>query len=133
MVKLTEEQKQFIAKSFQEDKKTGIQIIEDFKTKFEFTPSATTINRYQNYEIEDEEEDDDTKHIDPRDLDIKTQDTRKIKDVHDFSDGKIDDKAFEQLCEKIGKSKAETWELLHEAGKRGYKKVNITTGRVSKE
>lgn len=49
--KLTEEEKIFIADLYQNKDKSGLQIMKAFKEKFGWIPSASEINKYQNYKI----------------------------------------------------------------------------------
>jgi len=129
---LTEEERLFIADCFNVQKFTGKKIIQEFNEKFEWTPSASVINKYQNYKGKPEEPDETPKEEKAEDIEIETDDTRKVKDVFDFSDGDIPDDVFDKIVKLTGKSKAQTWELLKKCHDKGLTKINLKTGDVSK-
>ena len=99
-------------------------------------PSAAIINKYQYFneinppveKIPDEEDDEKGEE---RKISISTKDTRLQKELVDFSSGEIDDADFERLCRSVEKSKNKVWDLLAEALRRGYTKVDIATGDLS--
>ena len=53
--RLTEEEKRFIADQYQNKDKSGQQIVIAFKEKFGWIPSASEINKYRNYQIDEPE------------------------------------------------------------------------------
>lgn len=129
--KLTEEERKFIAEQFQKHDKVGQQIIELFKEKFEWIPSASVINKYQKYPIDEEQEKINDGEQD-EDLSIETKDTRKLKGVFEITDGDIPDDVFNQIAELRGKGKYETFEFLRKCYEKGLTKINLKTGDISK-
>ena len=128
---LTEEERQFIADCHQKEGKVGKQIIDLFKEKFDWIPSASVINKYQKYkkseEVEEEELEEGGKAVV-----IETKDTRKIKDVFDMKDGDIPDEIFEAIVKMRGRNKRDTFRFLQKCYKRGLTKINLKTGEITK-
>jgi len=125
--------KRYISTRHMDEKETAKVIIQGFGERFGFMPSATTINKYQLFN-----ENNPPKEEEPEDIGgeegtvaTKTKDTRLTKELVDFSDG-IEEEEFERLCRNIEKSKRDTWDLLAEATRRGYTKVDIATGEIEK-
>jgi len=134
------------------DGKTLLEIQVAFKEKYNRTISTTSINRYGNYHIwgrgttidpDESDEIEDKSEGKPKEeekesgvMEIKVEDKRKIKKdgvdqiVH-FSDGEIDEKAFNKLVALRGTTQTETWEFLRKCGEKGYTKINMTTGEIS--
>lgn len=137
MVKLTEEQKLFISNAYNVERKAGKKIREEFQEKYGFEPAASTINKYQNYkeikdEVEGESQEKKPKGNDSGKLELDTEDTRKIKDVYDFSSGEIPDDVFEALSKTFGHSEYKLFEVMKKAKEEGYKTVNLKTGELKK-
>ena len=135
MPTLSDEQKKFISAKYLDEKKQGKEIINLFNDEYGFMPSASTINKYLNYNEIIEE----AKVVKPKkeeekaeDIELSTKDTRKLKGVIDFSTGDISDEDFSMICKAIGKNQRSTFDLLQKSIERGYKKINLETGEVSK-
>ena len=133
MPRLDEEQKKFISSQFLDEKLTGKKIIEAFKDKFGFVPSASVVNKYQYYNeiIEAKEKPEKEEKIEGEGLTVKKKDTRKQPKLLDFSDGEIDDGDIATLSRVTGKSKKAVFNLLKKALRKGYTKVDLKTGDVS--
>jgi len=130
---LNEEERLFIAEMHQKQGKVGNDIIEAFKEKHGWIPAASTITKYQLYKLEAPEKDEATQKIDPETgLEILTSDTRKQGEIYDFSDGDIEDAVFNKLAETTGHDKAILFKALKQALDKGYTKVNLTTGELTK-
>lgn len=127
---LTEEERIFISDMHQKQGKVGNEIIEAFKDKFNWIPAASTVTKYQLYEPEEKDEDD--KKTSKNGLNVLTGDTRKQPELYDFSDGEIEDDVFEQLVKLTGKSHKQLFNDLKKALSKGYTKVDLKTGDLSK-
>jgi len=137
MVKLTEEQKLYISNAYSVEQKAGKKIREEFKVEYGFEPAASTINKYQNYkdikdEISAETKEPEKKEEPSGPLELETEDTRKIKDVFDFSGGDIPDEVFDKLADTFGHSKKKLFDVMKKARDEGYKTVNLKTGELTK-
>ena len=128
---LTEDERKFIADQYQNKGKVGQAIIEAFKAKFDWVPSASVINKYQNYKPEGAEEVEEVEE-DTDGLKVLTKDSRKIKGIFDFSEGDVPDDVFAKIVKLTGKSESKTWRILRTARKKGYKKIDLETGKLSK-
>lgn len=134
MPRLDEEQKKFISDQFLNKKNTGKQIIEAFKEEFGFVPSASVVNKYQYYleNIEEEEEPEEEEKEEDTGLKVSKKDTRKQPQLYDFSDGNIDSENIEKLSRVTGKSPKAIFKLLKKAYRKGYTKIDMKTGDLSK-
>ena len=119
-------EKQYLAELH--EKYSGKELIDRFQQKYGWIPEASEIAACKEYKKEPEPE----PLVKDDGLEIITDDTRKVKGVIDFSSGEIPDEQFDALCLNCGKTKAEMFNLLHQAYERGYTKVNIETGDLSK-
>lgn len=136
ITKLTEEQRKFISSNFIDEKKTGKKIIEEFGEKFGFIPSAATINKYRYYnetaaerEVKPNEEKSKKEAVE---LTTLTDDTRKIKNLFDFSSGEIPDEIFDKIVAVTGKNKKKVFDLLKQCYDKGLTKIDLKTGEVSR-
>ena len=135
MVKLTEDMKRFISTKHMEEQKTTTEILREFGDSFGFLPSATTVNKYQSFnetnppkdEIPEEEEEEGIEGT----ITAKKKDTRLQPEMLDISDG-IEEEDIKRLARTIEKSNQETFDLLAKAFKKGYTKVDMSTGEVEK-
>ncbi len=133
MPKLTEEMKRYISTSYMDEEKNTSDTIRGFGEKFGFLPSASTITKYQRFNENNpvKEEEKEEEGEEEGSVGVDTLDSRLDKDSMDIS-GDIEEADFERLCRNCEKSKQEMFSLLAEAQKRGYTKVNMTTGELEK-
>jgi len=134
--RVTEEEKEFIGKAFAEGMESK-EVIMSFKEEFGWTPSASQINRYKDYKPQPKEEEPKKKveKVIEGDIDVITEDTRKIKEedyIIDFSDGEIEEEDLERIAKAIGKPIRQTYRLLRKAYEKGYTKIDLRTGEIEK-
>jgi len=132
--RVTEEEKEFIAKAFAEGMESK-EVIMSFKEEFGWTPSAAQINRYKDYKPKPKEEPKKKMKVVEGDVDVITEDTRKIKEedyIIDFSDGEIEEEDLERIAKAIGKDIKRTYRLLRRAYVLGYTKIDLRTGEIEK-
>lgn len=136
MPNVTDEQKSFISNLYTNEEKTPKEIIEAFSEKYGFQPSARVINKWKYFaettEKKEEKLKDDGDKGEEGDLEIETEDTRKVKDWLDFSSGEIPDDAFNRLAQNTGRSKSDLFNQLKRANELGYKQVNLENGELKK-
>ena len=137
MPRLSDEHKRFISKLFLDDKLTGVEIPDKFNETYGFKPSASQINKYQYYNEQNppkQDTDDNADNGDNDDEGVKviTKDTRKVTNIYDFGEGHIPDDIYDKICSVIGWDKKRTFELLKRCYEKGYTKINLDTGDVSK-
>lgn len=144
----TEEQRIFI-NDMRMDNKTIKEIQDAFSAKWNRVPAPVTVSKYGNYDrwgrgsspdvdekILPKEEEPKEEEKESGVMEIKVDDKRKIKvdgkdQIIHFSDGEIDEKAFNKIVALRGTTQAETWEFLRKCGEKGYTKINMTTGEIS--
>jgi len=134
---VTEEERQFIADLAQNKGIKGKQAIALFQQKYDWIPSATSMNRYQSYSIkeggddngdnDDNGEDGEIEHVE-----VEKGETKKKGEIYDFSDGEIPDDTFDKIVRVSGHDKATVFNYLKTALSRGYKKIDLNTGELSK-
>ena len=133
--RLTEDERVFISDCFLNKKLTGKRIIQEFKDKFEWKPSASVINKYQNYlERREEEEEEEEEEVTEEDkgLSVRKKDTRKQPELIDFSDWEISEENIGKLSKVTGKSKKKIFDALKKGRRKGYTKVDLKTGDLKK-
>ena len=129
--KMTDEMKRFVSTQHGEGK-DRTEILREFGDRFGFLPTSPTIGKYEKYNEDNpivEEEEDEGE--DEGKIGAKTKDSRLEKGLLDFSDG-IEEEDVKRLARNIDKTPRDTWELLAEATRRGYTKVNMATGDIEK-
>jgi|SaaInl7_200m_RNA_FD_contig_71_924158_length_994_multi_4_in_0_out_0_3 hypothetical protein len=132
MPKITEDQKSFISTKHLKDGMKNGEICVAFEEEFGYSPSNKVINKWKYHEQEQPAEE--TKGGDTGEVDPITGDTRTVKDkvVSFTAEGMEDDAAFYALCKTHGHSHEEMANMLQRAAARGYTKINITTGDITK-
>jgi len=133
--RVTEEEKEFIGRAFAEGKEPR-EVIMSFKEEFGWTPSASQINRYKDFqpELKEEEPKKKAEKVIEGDVDVIVEDTRKIKEnyIIDFSDGEIEEEDLERIAKAIGKDIRRTYKLLRRAYELGYTKIDLRTGEIER-
>jgi len=129
--KIKEEMKRFISTKYAEEEDTT-DILRAFGDSFGFLPTTKTIEKYKNYNQENPIEEEEDEEGAEGKIGVKEKDTRLEKDLIDIESIDTDDEVFSRLCRNIDKSKHDTFNLLQEALRRGFKKVDIATGDIEK-
>jgi len=129
--KLNEKQKRFISTKYAEEEDTT-DILRAFGDAFGFLPTSKTIEKYSNYNQENPEEEEEEEEGEEGKIGAIERDTRLEKELIDIESIDTDDEIFSRLSRNINKSKHDTFNLLQEALRRGYKKVDIATGDIEK-
>lgn len=129
--KITDEMKRFISTQHAEGK-DRTEILREFGDRFGFLPTSPTIGKYEKFNedhpiVEEEEEEESGEGK----IGAKIKDSRLEKGLLDFSDG-IEEEEVKRLARNIDKTPRDTWDLLAEATRRGYTKVNMATGEIEK-
>ncbi len=130
--KITDEMKRFVSTQHGEGK-DRTEILREFGDRFGFLPTSPTIGKYEKYNednpiVEEEEEEE---GADEGKIGARVKDSRLEKGLLDFSDG-IEEEEVKRLARNIDKTPRDTWDLLAEATRRGYTKVNMATGDIEK-
>ena len=131
MAKLTEEMKRYISTAHMEEEKTATEKLEGFGDRFGYLPSVATINKYQLYNESNPVEEEEEEEGEEGKITAKTKDTRLEPELLDISEG-IEEEDVKRLARVIGKSNQETFDLLAMAVKKGYTKVDMSSGEVEK-
>ena len=126
--------KRFISTKHMDESVGTNDIIRAFGDKFGFLPSSTTVRKYGNYNetnpiLEEEEEEEEGGE---GGIGVIVKDSRLEKDFVSFTGDGMEEADFERLCRNMNKPKHVMYDQIQEAIKRGYTKVNITTGDIEK-